>query len=83
MSRRMRPHLTVFGMELAGLLTGAAVVEYVFAWPGIGALAIEAVLLRDIPIVVGFTVVAGILFLIINLLADLAVTLVDPRIRSG
>ncbi len=74
--------VTVFGLELAGLLTGAAVVEYVFAWPGIGRLAIDAVLLRDIPVVVGFAVFAGLIFLTINLIADICVALLDPRIRS-
>ncbi len=74
--------VTVFGLELAGLLTGAAVVEYVFAWPGIGRLAIDAVLLRDIPVVVGFAVFAGLIFLTINLIADICVALIDPRIRS-
>jgi ABC-type dipeptide/oligopeptide/nickel transport system permease component len=74
--------VTVFGLEMAGLLTGAAVVEYVFAWPGIGRMAIDAVLLRDIPVVVGFAVTAGIIFLTINLVVDIAVALIDPRIRS-
>jgi peptide/nickel transport system permease protein len=75
--------ITVFGLELAGLLTGAAVVEYVFAWPGIGKLAIDAVLLRDIPVVIGFAVIAGIIFLCINLLADIAIRLIDPRIQGS
>jgi ABC-type dipeptide/oligopeptide/nickel transport system permease component len=75
--------VTVFGLELAGLLTGAAVVEYVFAWPGIGRMAIDAVLLRDTPVVVGFAVTAGIIFLTINLLVDICVALLDPRIRSA
>jgi peptide/nickel transport system permease protein len=74
--------LTVFGLQLAGLLTGAAVVEYVFAWPGIGKLAVDAALLRDMPVVVGFAVAAGLIFVIVNLLTDIAVSLLDPRIRS-
>jgi ABC-type dipeptide/oligopeptide/nickel transport system permease component len=75
--------VTVFGLELAGLLTGAAIVEFVFAWPGVGRLAIDAVLQRDTPVVVGFAVIAGITFLTINLLADICVVLLDPRIRSS
>jgi peptide/nickel transport system permease protein len=75
--------ITVFGLELAGLLTGAAIVEYVFAWPGIGRLAIDAVLLRDTPVVVGFAVTAGIIYLTINLIADILVAWIDPRIRSA
>jgi ABC-type dipeptide/oligopeptide/nickel transport system permease component len=76
------PVLTVFGLELAGLLTGAAVVEYVFAWPGIGKLAVDAVLLRDTPVVVGFAVAAGLIFVIMNLMVDVLVTALDPRIRG-
>lgn len=74
--------LTVFGLEVAGLMTGAAVVEYVFAWPGIGKLAIDAVLLRDTPVVVGFAVAAGLTFIVVNLLVDIVVSAIDPRIRS-
>lgn len=74
--------LTVFGLEVAGLMTGAAVVEYVFAWPGVGKLAIDAVLLRDTPVVVGFAVAAGLSFIIVNLLVDIVVSAIDPRIRS-
>lgn len=74
--------MTVFGLQLAGLMTGAAVVEYIFAWPGIGKLAIDAALLRDMPVVVGFALAAGLVFVVFNLLVDIAVSLLDPRVRS-
>jgi peptide/nickel transport system permease protein len=74
------PLLTVLGLELGQLLTGAVVVEHVFAWPGVGKLVIDAVLLGDIPVVVGFAVIAGLVFTAINLLVDLALGVVDPRI---
>lgn len=76
------PVLTVLGLEVAGLLTGAAVVEYVFAWPGIGQMAVDAAKLRDMPIIVGFAVVAGLVFVIVNLLVDLAAAALDPRAQS-
>jgi len=76
------PILTVLGLEAAHLMTGAAVVEYVFAWPGIGKLAVDAALLRDTPVIVGFAVAAGMIFVTVNLVVDLAVALVDPRVRS-
>jgi peptide/nickel transport system permease protein len=76
------PALTQFGLELAHLLAGAAVIEYVFAWPGIGRLAVEAALVRDGPVVVGFTVAAGLLFIGVNLAIDLIVAAVDPRVRA-
>lgn len=76
------PILTVFGLEVAHLMTGAAVVEYVFAWPGIGKLAVDAALLHDTPVVVGFTVAAGVIYLVANFLVDLLVAACDPQIRS-
>ncbi len=76
------PVLTVIGLEIAGLLTGAAVVEYVFAWPGVGKMAVDAALLRDTPIIVGFAVAAGVIFVVINLVVDLMAAALDPRARS-
>jgi len=76
------PALTILGMEIAGLFSGAAVVEYVFAWPGIGKLAIDSALLRDSPVVVGFTVAAAFGVIISTLLIDIAAGLVDPRVRK-
>ena len=76
------PLLTVLGLLFANLMVGTAVVEYVFAWPGIGRLAIDSALLRDEPVVVGFTVAAGLIFTMMNLLVDLAIAAVDPRVRT-
>jgi len=74
------PVLTLLGLEAASLMTGAAVVEYVFAWPGIGKMAVDAALLRDTPVIVGFAVAAGLIYVTVNLVVDLAVTAFDPRI---
>ena len=76
------PILTVLGLETANLMTGSAVVEYVFAWPGIGKLAIDAALVRDTPVIVGFAIAAGVIFVTLNLLVDLVVAAIDPRVRS-
>ncbi len=76
------PILTVLGLEAAHLMTGAAVVEYVFAWPGIGKMAVDAALVRDTPVIVGFAVAAGLIFVTVNLLVDLAIATFDPRVRS-
>jgi len=76
------PILTVLGLEAAHLMTGAAVVEYVFAWPGIGKMAVDAALVRDTPVIVGFAVAAGTIFVTVNLLVDLAIAAFDPRVRS-
>src|SRR6266851_5707647 len=77
------PLLTVLGLLFANLMVGTAVVEYVFAWPGIGRLAIDSALLRDEPVVVGFTVAAGLIFTMMNLLVDLGIAAVDPRVRTA
>ena len=76
------PLLTVLGLLFANLMVGTAVVEYVFAWPGIGRLAIGSALLRDEPVVVGFTVAAGLIFTVMNLLVDVGIAAVDPRVRT-
>jgi peptide/nickel transport system permease protein len=76
------PVLTVMGLEAAHLMTGAAVVEYVFAWPGIGKMAVDAALLRDVPMVVGFAIAAGLIFVIANLVVDIGIAAIDPRVRS-
>ena len=76
------PVLTVLGLEAAHLMTGAAVVEYVFAWPGIGRMAVDAALVRDTPVVVGFAVAAGLIFVAMNLVIDLLIAALDPRVRS-
>jgi peptide/nickel transport system permease protein len=76
------PLLTVLGLVFANLMVGTAVVEYVFAWPGIGRLAVDSALLRDQPVVVGFTVAAGLIFTVVNLVIDVGVAAFDPRVRS-
>ncbi|MBY3093557.1 ABC transporter permease [Rhizobium laguerreae] len=76
------PMLPVSGLEFANLMTGAAVVEYVFAWPGIGKLAIDSVIGADMPVVVGFCLFAGLTFVVVNLLIDVITLIVDPRLRN-
>lgn len=78
----LAPVLTQVGVEFAGLMTGGAIVEYVFGMPGIGRLAIDAALARDMPVVVGFAVAAGVVFVAVNFAVDVLVAALDPRIRS-
>lgn len=75
------PILTVLGLELAHALTGAVVIEYIFAWPGVGKLAVDAALLGDVPIVVGFATLAGLVFVLVNLSVDVGAAILDPRAR--
>jgi ABC-type dipeptide/oligopeptide/nickel transport system permease component len=74
------PVVTVVGLELGHLLGGAVVVETVFAWPGVGLLAVQAVLGRDYPIVQAVIIISALIFVVTNLLIDLLYTWLDPRI---
>jgi peptide/nickel transport system permease protein len=74
------PVITVVGLELGHLLGGAVVVETVFAWPGVGLLAVQSVLGRDYPVVQAIIVISALVFVLTNLLIDLLYTWLDPRI---
>lgn len=75
------PLLTVIGVDIGYLLGGVIVAEVVFAFPGIGELALVALNARDYPLIQGITIVTASFFVIVNLLIDLLYTRVDPRIR--
>jgi len=74
------PILTIVGLQMGYVLGGAVLVEQVFSWPGIGTLAINAILARDFPLVQGVTLMVASTYVFTNLLTDVAYTLVDPRI---
>ena len=73
--------LTVAAILFASFITGTVVVEMVFAWPGLGRLAVEATLQTDFPLVTGLTVIFAAVFLLSSLAADLLYAYIDPRIR--
>ncbi len=73
--------LTVIGLGVALMIGGAVVTESVFALPGIGRLTIDAILQRDYPVIQGVVLFFSFVYVMINLVVDLAYTLVDPRIR--
>jgi peptide/nickel transport system permease protein len=74
--------VTQIGLLFGILLAGAVVTEAVFDWPGIGTYAVNSILRSDYNAVMGFTVWAGAIFIVVNLLVDVAHTLVDPRERA-
>jgi peptide/nickel transport system permease protein len=74
--------LTAAGAIFASLITGAVILETVFAWPGVGRLMVTAVSGRDFPVVQGVTMLVAVVTLVINLLVDIAYAYVDPRIRT-
>jgi peptide/nickel transport system permease protein len=77
------PVITLFGFIIPGLIGGSIIIETVFAWPGIGRLAYQAVLARDYPVVMTINTITATLVLIGNFVADILYGIVDPRIRYG
>ena len=77
------PIVTIAGLQFAQILSGAVLVEAVFAWPGLGTLALEAILRRDGPTILGILFFSAMVVVIFNLLTDLTYNLIDPRIRLG
>ncbi|MFN8460107.1 MAG: nickel ABC transporter permease [Anaerolineae bacterium] len=75
------PIVTVLGLQTGALLGGAVVTETVFAWPGVGQLAVNAIASRDYPVVQGVVLVSALIFVVINLIIDLLYSVLDPRIR--
>ena len=76
------PIITLLGMSLADLVTGAIVTETVFSWPGIGSLGVTAIRGMDFPIIMGITLFSALLLIIGNLLADVLYGYADPRIHT-
>jgi peptide/nickel transport system permease protein len=76
------PLVTYIGLQFGGLLGGIVVVERIFAWPGIGSLALDAVYGRDYPILQAVIAVLAILIVLVNLVVDVVYGLIDPRIRT-
>jgi peptide/nickel transport system permease protein len=75
------PLVTIMGVYFAAMLSGAFVVETVFAWPGLGRTVVEAVFSRDYPVVQAGVLITSIVFILSNFLVDLSYSLIDPRIR--
>lgn len=77
------PVITLAGLQLGTILSGALIVETVFDWPGLGRLAFESVTARDAPVLLGLLMLSSILVIVANLATDLVYRLIDPRIRVG
>ena len=77
------PTLALTGVQFTFLIGGTVIVERIFAYPGIGSMAIDAVINRDLPLIQGLVLVFGALFILINLAIDLAVAALNPRLRHG
>lgn len=75
------PLLNLLGVQFSGLLGGVIIVEYIFDYPGLGLLTINAVLQRDFPLIQGIAIVTSAIFVLINIIVDLVATLIDPRLE--
>lgn len=75
------PVVTVVGLQIGSLFSGAVVTETIFAWPGVGRLAVQAIYTRDFPLIQVTVIMTALIFLVVNLLVDLSYSWLDPRIR--
>jgi peptide/nickel transport system permease protein len=81
MRNAMVPIVTIIGLEVGSLLSGAVLTETVFSLPGVGTALVQAILARDYPVEQGFTLIVAIIFIVVNLVVDLSYAYLDPRIR--
>ena len=77
----MLPIVTVIGLSVGALMSGAVLTETVFALPGMGTQLISSILSRDYAVVQAFTVIIALIFVVINLIVDLSYAFLDPRVR--
>ncbi len=77
------PVITLVGLQLGALLSGAVITETVFSWPGIGSLVVEAIHRRDYPVVQATVLCISVSYVALNVLTDLAYARIDPRVRLG
>ena len=77
------PAIGATGVNLGYLLSGAVIIETIFSWPGLGQLMVSAALTRDFPVVQGFVAYIAVVVLLVNLAADIALRIADPRLRFG
>lgn len=77
------PMITVIGLQLPQILSGAVIIEQIFAWPGLGDLAYKAIGQRDYPVILAVTLLAGAAVMVVNVITDFIYVLADPRVKLG
>jgi peptide/nickel transport system permease protein len=77
------PVVTVAGLQFSAVISGAVVVETVFSWPGLGTLALQSIVARDTPTIMGILFFSSFVVIVVNILTDITLRLIDPRIKSG
>jgi peptide/nickel transport system permease protein len=73
--------ITVLGINIGFLISGAVVIENIFALPGLGSLLVTSILARDYPVIQALTLVFGVAVIVVNLIVDLSYAALDPRVR--
>ena len=79
----LSPVITLAGLQFSAVVSGAVLVESVFSWPGLGTLAFDSIIARDTPMILGILFFSALVVIIGNLLTDLTLRLIDPRVRTN
>jgi peptide/nickel transport system permease protein len=77
------PVVTTAGLVFSGIVSGAVLVESVFSWPGLGTLAIQAIVARDTPTILGILFFSSLVVVVANLVTDMVYRIIDPRIKTA
>ncbi|SUL70051.1 Oligopeptide transporter putative membrane permease domain protein [Staphylococcus aureus] len=75
--------VSIFCMSIPMIMGGLVVIEYIFAWPGLGQLSLKAILEHDFPVIQAYVLIVAVLFIVFNTLADIINALLNPRLREG
>jgi peptide/nickel transport system permease protein len=79
----LSPVVTLAGLQFSGVISGAVLVETVFSWPGLGTLVLQSIIARDTPTILGILFFSALVVVVVNLITDLVLRLIDPRVRTG
>ncbi|WP_299358727.1 ABC transporter permease [uncultured Paracoccus sp.] len=79
----LSPVVTLAGLQFSAVVSGAVLVETVFSWPGLGTLALQSIIARDTPTILGILFFSSLVVVVVNLITDMVLRLIDPRIRTG
>ena len=74
--------VTLAGLQFSAVVSGAVLVEAVFSWPGLGTLALQSIIARDTPVILGILFFSAVVVIVGNLLTDLVLRMIDPRVGS-
>lgn len=79
----LSPVVTLAGLQFSAVVSGAVLVETVYSWPGLGTLALQSIIARDTPVILGILFFSALVVIVVNLITDIVLRTIDPRIRTG